>query len=103
MGEPEALMELWLIMMSWVVAVEPQMAVAAVMMMKCTILKNLYSKGQQARGQEQEENKYSFSQIAILSLVYSLTFGCELAVNSIFPQFLETTFSKNLYADKEKF
>ena len=28
-----------------------------------------------------------------MSLVYSLTFGCELAVNSIFPQFLETTFS----------
>lgn len=39
------------------------------------------------------ENKFSFSQIAILSLVYSLTFGCELAVISIFPQFLETTFS----------
>ena len=43
--------------------------------------------------QENQANKYSFSQIAILSLVYSLTFGCELAVNSIFPQFLETTFS----------
>ena len=40
-----------------------------------------------------EENSYSFGQIAILSLVYSLTFGCELAVISIFPQFLETTFS----------
>ena len=40
-----------------------------------------------------EEKVYSFSQIAILSLVYSLTFGCELAVISIFPQFLETTFS----------
>jgi len=40
-----------------------------------------------------EENKYEFSQIAILSLVYSLTFGSELAVVSMFPQFLETTFS----------
>ena len=40
-----------------------------------------------------KDKAYSFSQIAILSLVYSLTFGCELAVISIFPQFLETTFS----------
>jgi NNP family nitrate/nitrite transporter-like MFS transporter len=39
------------------------------------------------------EEKYSFSQIAILSMVYSLTFGSELAIVSIFPQFLETTFS----------
>jgi len=40
-----------------------------------------------------EEEQYAFSQIAILSLVYSLTFGSELAVVSMFPQFLETTFS----------
>lgn len=40
-----------------------------------------------------KKNKYEFSQIAILSLVYSLTFGSELAVVSMFPQFLETTFS----------
>jgi NNP family nitrate/nitrite transporter-like MFS transporter len=40
-----------------------------------------------------KESKYEFSQIAILSLVYSLTFGSELAVVSMFPQFLETTFS----------
>ncbi|MBT3509110.1 MAG: MFS transporter [Nitrospina sp.] len=40
-----------------------------------------------------EEEKYAFSQIAILSLVYSLTFGSELAVISMFPQFLQTTFS----------
>jgi MFS transporter, NNP family, nitrate/nitrite transporter len=40
-----------------------------------------------------EDNEYEFSQIAILSLVYSLTFGSELAVVSMFPQFLETTFS----------
>jgi NNP family nitrate/nitrite transporter-like MFS transporter len=39
-----------------------------------------------------EENKYAFSQIAILSLVYALTFGSELAVVSMFPQFLENTF-----------
>lgn len=39
------------------------------------------------------EEKYSFSQVAILSVVYSLTFGSELAIVSIFPQFLETTFS----------
>jgi NNP family nitrate/nitrite transporter-like MFS transporter len=43
---------------------------------------------------EQEgEGEYSFSQVAILSMVYSLTFGSELAIVSIFPQFLETTFS----------
>ena len=42
---------------------------------------------------EAEAKIYPFSQIAILSLVYSLTFGSELAVVSIFPQFLETTFS----------
>jgi MFS transporter, NNP family, nitrate/nitrite transporter len=40
-----------------------------------------------------EEKKYLFSQIAILSLVYSLTFGSELAVVSMFPQFLQSTFS----------
>ena len=40
-----------------------------------------------------KEDKYEFSQIAILSLFYSLTFGSELAVVSMFPQFLETTFS----------
>ena len=40
-----------------------------------------------------EEKKYPFSQIFILSIVYSLTFGSELAVVSIFPQFLENTFS----------
>ncbi|MEE8206424.1 MAG: MFS transporter [Nitrospinaceae bacterium] len=39
-----------------------------------------------------EEKKYAFSQIAILSLVYALTFGSELAVVSMFPQFLESTF-----------
>jgi NNP family nitrate/nitrite transporter-like MFS transporter len=39
-----------------------------------------------------EEKKYGLSQIAILSLVYALTFGSELAVVSMFPQFLENTF-----------
>ncbi|MEC7785945.1 MAG: MFS transporter [Nitrospinota bacterium] len=42
---------------------------------------------------EAKNKTYPFNQIAILSLVYSLTFGSELAVVSIFPQFLETTFS----------
>jgi len=39
-----------------------------------------------------EDKKYAFSQIAILSLVYALTFGSELAVVSMFPEFLENTF-----------
>ena len=43
-----------------------------------------------------EVEKYSFSQIAILCLVYSLTFGSELAVVSMFPQFLQTTFSLSM-------
>jgi len=38
------------------------------------------------------ENRYEFRQIFILSLVYALTFGSELAVVSMFPEFLETTF-----------
>ena len=40
-----------------------------------------------------EEEKYAFSQIVVLSLVYSLTFGSELAVISMFPQFLQHTFA----------
>ncbi|MDH3256543.1 MAG: MFS transporter [Nitrospinota bacterium] len=39
-----------------------------------------------------EDKKYAFSQIVILSLVYALTFGSELAVVSMFPEFLENTF-----------
>ncbi len=39
-----------------------------------------------------EDQRYAFSQIAILSLVYALTFGSELAVVSMFPEFLESTF-----------
>ena len=38
------------------------------------------------------EKKYAFKQIVILSMVYALTFGSELAVLSMFPQFLESTF-----------
>ena len=38
------------------------------------------------------ERRYEFRQIAILSLVYSLTFGSEVAVISMFPQFLETLY-----------
>jgi NNP family nitrate/nitrite transporter-like MFS transporter len=40
-----------------------------------------------------KEQQYEFRQIFILSLVYALTFGSELAVVSMFPQFLESTFS----------
>lgn len=39
-----------------------------------------------------EEKRYEFSRIVILCLVYALTFGSELAVVSMFPGFLETTF-----------
>ena len=38
------------------------------------------------------EKRYEFSQLVILSLVYALTFGSELAVISMFPGFLQTTF-----------
>lgn len=38
------------------------------------------------------EKRYEFSQVVILCLVYALTFGSELAVVSMFPGFLETTF-----------
>jgi NNP family nitrate/nitrite transporter-like MFS transporter len=39
-----------------------------------------------------EEKDYEFSQIFILSMVYALTFGSELAVVSMFPEFLDETF-----------
>lgn len=39
-----------------------------------------------------EDRRYPFQQIVVLSLVYALTFGSELAVVSMFPEFLETTF-----------
>lgn len=39
-----------------------------------------------------QEEQYEFRQVFILSLVYALTFGSELAVVSMFPQFLESTF-----------
>ena len=39
-----------------------------------------------------QEKIYQFRQIAILCLVYALTFGSELAVVSMFPGFLESTF-----------
>ncbi len=38
------------------------------------------------------EKLYEFKQIVILSMVYSLTFGSELAVVSMFPGFLESIF-----------
>ncbi|SVE13431.1 uncharacterized protein METZ01_LOCUS466285, partial [marine metagenome] len=39
-----------------------------------------------------EEKRYEFKQIFILSLVYAMFFGSQLAVVSMFPQFLESTF-----------
>jgi len=42
------------------------------------------------------EKQYEFSQIIILSLVYSLTFGAELAVVSMFPGFLQNTFGLSM-------
>ncbi len=39
------------------------------------------------------EKKYEFRQTVILSLVYALTFGSELAVVSMFPEFLENSFN----------
>lgn len=43
-----------------------------------------------------KENQYEFRQIFILSLVYALTFGSELAVISMFPEFLDETFGLTL-------
>ena len=43
-----------------------------------------------------EKEQYLFSQIVVLSLVYALTFGSELAVISMFPQFLENTFALSI-------
>ncbi|RSL33994.1 NarK family nitrate/nitrite MFS transporter [Salibacterium salarium] len=40
-----------------------------------------------------EEDKYSFKQVAILNFAYFCTFGSELAVISMLPQFFEQTFS----------
>lgn len=45
-----------------------------------------------------KEERYEFRQIFILSLVYALTFGSELAVVSMFPQFLESTFGLSVAA-----
>ena len=42
------------------------------------------------------EKRYEFTQIFILSLVYSLTFGAELAIVSMFPEFLQTTFGLSM-------
>jgi len=44
------------------------------------------------------EKRYAFSRIVILCLVYALTFGSELAVVSMFPGFLETTFGLSVTA-----
>lgn len=39
-----------------------------------------------------KKEQYAFSQVAILCLVYALTFGSELSVVSMFPAFLQNTF-----------
>ncbi len=39
-----------------------------------------------------EDQRYEFSRILILSLVYALTFGSELAVISMFPEYLESMY-----------
>jgi NNP family nitrate/nitrite transporter-like MFS transporter len=39
-----------------------------------------------------EDQGYAFSQVAVLSLCYAVTFGGELAVESMLPQYLEKTF-----------
>ena len=44
------------------------------------------------------EKKYEFKQIIILSMVYALVFGSQLAVISMFPQFLESTFELSVTA-----
>jgi len=44
------------------------------------------------------DKKYEFKQIIILSMVYALTFGSQLAVISMFPQFLESTFELSVAA-----
>ncbi|MFQ5450046.1 MAG: MFS transporter [Nitrospinaceae bacterium] len=44
------------------------------------------------------EHYYEFRQIFILSLVYALTFGSNLAVISMFPEFLESTFDLSVIA-----
>ena len=44
------------------------------------------------------EKKYEFKQIIILSMVYALVFGSQLAVISMFPQFLESTFKLSVAA-----
>ena len=44
------------------------------------------------------EKRYEFKQILILSMVYALAFGSQLAVFSMFPQFLESTFELSVTA-----
>lgn len=44
------------------------------------------------------KKKYEFKQIIILSMVYALAFGSQLAVISMFPQFLESTFELSVTA-----
>lgn len=45
------------------------------------------------QSQPEPGRSYAFKQIVILCMVYALTFGSELAVISMFPEFLENTFA----------
>ncbi len=49
-------------------------------------------------GEGAKDRPYAFQQIFILSLVYALTFGSALAVISMFPEFLQSTFSLSVTA-----
>jgi NNP family nitrate/nitrite transporter-like MFS transporter len=46
-----------------------------------------------ASGTAEADHPYSFSQVAILCLCYAVTFGGELAVESMLPQYLEKMFN----------
>jgi NNP family nitrate/nitrite transporter-like MFS transporter len=46
-----------------------------------------------ATGTGEAEHRYSFVQVAILCLCYAVTFGGELAVESMLPQYLEKMFN----------
>jgi NNP family nitrate/nitrite transporter-like MFS transporter len=45
-----------------------------------------------SEGKEAPEHRYAFAQVAILCLCYAVTFGGELAVESMLPQYLEKMF-----------
>lgn len=58
----------------------------------CNVIQSLRFNLPKLTGSIPPEKQYEFKQIVILSMVYSFTFGSELAVVSMFPGFLESTF-----------